>query len=175
MSLNASRRITVLRHAKADWPEVADHERPLADRGRHQAPAAGEWLADSGINPDFVLCSTSVRTRDTWKLVAHELPKRARKTVFEDRIYEATAGEIIEVLQETPEQYADLILIGHNPGVQSLVEVLAGDVSLGDELSRLRQGGFPTAGIAVLSFEGSWKAVEPGVGTLVSYYVPPQD
>lgn len=165
----------MLRHAKADWPEVADHERPLADRGRHQAPAAGQWLADSGINPDFVLCSSSVRTRETWKLASHELPKRSRKTVFEDRVYDATAGEIIAVLQETPDQFADLILIGHNPGVQNLVEVLAGDESMGDELARLRQGGFPTAGIAVFSLDGSWKSVEPGAAKLVSFYVPPQD
>lgn len=165
----------MLRHAKADWPEVTDHERPLADRGRHQAPAAGRWLADSGIDPDYVLCSTSLRTRETWKLAAHELPKRARKTVFEDRIYDATAGEIIEVLQETPDAYADVLLVGHNPGVQNLTEVLAGDASLGDELVQLRRGGFPTAGIVVLTFEGSWKDVEPGVATLVSYFAPAQD
>lgn len=165
----------MLRHAKADWPEVTDHERPLADRGRHQAPAAGRWLADSGIDPDYVLCSTSLRTRETWKLAAHELPKRARKTVFEDRIYDATAGEIIEVLQETPDAYADVLLVGHNPGVQNLTEVLAGDASLGDELVQLRRGGFPTAGIVVLTFEGAWKDVEPGVATLVSYFAPAQD
>ncbi|WP_329579576.1 histidine phosphatase family protein [Kitasatospora sp. NBC_01250] len=175
MSVNASRRIIVLRHAKADWPEVTDHERPLADRGRHQAPAAGRWLADSGIDPDYVLCSTSLRTRETWKLAAHELPKRARKTVFEDRIYDATVGEIIEVLQETPDAYADVLLVGHNPGVQNLTEVLAGDASLGDELVQLRRGGFPTAGIVVLTFEGAWKDVEPGVATLVSYFAPAQD
>ncbi|GAA1239189.1 histidine phosphatase family protein [Kitasatospora nipponensis] len=175
MSVDTPHRIIVLRHAKADWPPVSDHERPLADRGRHQAPAAGAWLADSGINPDYVLCSTSVRTRETWKLAVHELPKRTRRTVFEERIYEASAGEIIEVLKETPEDVADLILVGHNPGVQNLTEVLAGDVSIGDELTRLRQGGFPTAGLAVLSFEGSWKSVEPGVARLVSFYVPPQD
>ena len=88
MSADTPRRIIVLRHAKADWPNgVDDHERPLADRGRHQAPDAGRWLADSGINPDFVLCSTALRTRETWKLAAHELPKRTRKTVYEDRIY----------------------------------------------------------------------------------------
>lgn len=165
----------MLRHAKADWPEVTDHERPLADRGRHQAPAAGRWLADSGIDPDYVLCSTSLRTRETWKLAAHELPKRARKTVFEDRIYDATVGEIIEVLQETPDAYADVLLVGHNPGVQNLTEVLAGDASLGDELVQLRRGGFPTAGIVVLTFEGAWKDVEPGVATLVSYFAPAQD
>ncbi|TQF02930.1 histidine phosphatase family protein [Kitasatospora acidiphila] len=167
-----ARRIIVLRHAKADWPQVDDHERPLAERGRAEAPVAGEWLADSGLNPDLVLCSTSVRTRETWKLVSHELPKRQRHTVFEKRIYDATAGEIIEVLKETPDDVADLLLVGHNPGVQNLVEVLAGDESLGDALTQLRQRGFPTAGVAVLAFEGKWDGVEPGVAKLVSYYVP---
>lgn len=175
MSVDTSRRIIVLRHAKADWPEVADHERPLADRGRHQAPLAGRWLANSGIIPEYVLCSSSLRTRETWKLAAHELPKRPRKVVFEDRVYDASAGEIIEVLKETPDDVADLLLVGHNPGVLNLTEVLAGDASLGDELARLRQGGFPTSGIAVLTFDGSWKSVEPGIATLVSFYVPPQD
>ncbi|WP_035841715.1 SixA phosphatase family protein [Kitasatospora azatica] len=175
MSVNTSRRIIVLRHAKADWPQVDDHERPLAERGRHDAPIAGQWLADSGIDPDYVLCSTSVRTRETWKLASHELPKRTRRTNFEKRIYDASAGEIIEVLKETPQEVADLILVGHNPGVQNLVEVLAGDESLGDELAQLRQQGFPTAGIAVLTFDGSWQAVEPGVGRLVSYWAPPRD
>ncbi|MDH6134329.1 phosphohistidine phosphatase [Kitasatospora sp. MAA4] len=175
MSVDTSRRIIVLRHAKADWPEVADHERPLADRGRHQAPLAGRWLADSGIAPDYVLCSTSLRTRETWKLAAHELPERPHKVVFEKRIYDASAGEIIEVLKETSDEVGDLLLVGHNPGVQNLTEVLAGGESMGDELARLRQGGFPTAAVAVLAFDGSWKSVEPGVARLVSFYVPPED
>ncbi|MBD0675352.1 SixA phosphatase family protein [Streptomyces sp. CBMA156] len=173
MSAETPRRIIVLRHAKADWPDgVDDHERPLADRGRHQAQDAGRWLADSGINPDYVLCSTALRTRETWKTAAHELTKRARKTVYEERVYEASPGEIIAVLQETPEEHADVVLVGHNPGVLGLTQVLAGDAGDPDALERLRLGGFPTAGIAVLSFDGSWKGVEPGVAELVSYHTP---
>ncbi|MFF8774637.1 SixA phosphatase family protein [Kitasatospora sp. NPDC015120] len=173
MSADTPRRIIVLRHAKADWPDgVDDHERPLADRGRHQAPEAGRWLADSGINPDYVLCSDALRTRETWKLAAHELPKRSRRTVYDGRVYEATPGAIIAVLQETPEEYADLVLVGHNPGVLGLTQVLAGDEGDRDALERLRLGGFPTAAIAVLSFSGSWKGVEPGVAELVSYFTP---
>ncbi|MFD9130462.1 SixA phosphatase family protein [Kitasatospora sp. NPDC059571] len=176
MSADTPRRIIVLRHAKADWPnQVADHDRPLADRGRHQAPEAGRWLADSGINPDYVLCSTALRTRETWKLAAHELPKRPRRTVYEDRVYEASPGEIIAVLQETPDEFADLILVGHNPGVLGLTQVLAGDEGDRDALNRLRLTSFPTAAIAVLSFAGPWKTVEPGVAKLDSYHTPPQD
>ncbi|MEV8097439.1 histidine phosphatase family protein [Kitasatospora sp. NPDC085879] len=173
MSADTPRRIIVLRHAKADWPnQVADHERPLADRGRHQAPEAGRWLTDSGINPDYVLCSTALRTRETWKLAAHELPKRPRRTVYEDRVYEASPGEIIAVLQETPDEFADLILVGHNPGVLGLTQVLAGDEGDVDALNRLRLSSFPTAAIAVLSFAGPWKSVEPGVAKLDSYHTP---
>lgn len=173
MSADTPRRIIVFRHAKADWPnQVADHERPLADRGRHQAPEAGRWLADSGVNPDYVLCSSSLRTRETWKLAAHELPKRPRRTVYEDRVYEASPGEIIAVLQETPDEFADLVLVGHNPGVLGLTQVLAGDEGDQDALNRLRLTSFPTSAVAVLSFAGPWKSVEPGVAKLDSYHTP---
>jgi phosphohistidine phosphatase len=173
MSADTPRRIIVLRHAKADWPnQVADHERPLADRGRHQAPEAGRWLADSGINPDYVLCSSALRARETWKLAVHELAKRPRRTVYEDRVYEAAPGEIIAVLQETPDEFADLILVGHNPGVLGLTQILAGDEGDRDALNRLRLTSFPAAAIAVLSFVGPWKAVEPGVAKLDSYHTP---
>ena len=74
--------------------EVADHERPLAERGRKDAPVAGRWLADTGITPDLALCSTAARTRETWKLAVHELPHRP-KTVYEERLYEASPGELI--------------------------------------------------------------------------------
>ncbi|MER5636498.1 histidine phosphatase family protein [Kitasatospora sp. NPDC002227] len=175
MSADTPRRIIVLRHAKADWPDqVADHERPLADRGRQQAPEAGQWLADSGANPDYVLCSTALRTRETWKLAAHELPKRTRRTVYEDRIYEASPGEIIAVLQETPEEYTDLILVGHNPGVMGLTQILAGDAGDPDALKRLSLGGFPTAAIAMLSFTGPWTSVEPAAAQLDAFHTPPE-
>ncbi|AUG80333.1 phosphohistidine phosphatase [Kitasatospora sp. MMS16-BH015] len=173
MSADTPRRIIVLRHAKADWPDqVADHERPLADRGRVQAAEAGQWLADSGANPDYVLCSTALRTRETWKLAGHELPKRVRRTVYEERVYEASPGEIIAVLQETPEEYTDLLLVGHNPGVLGLSQVLAGDTGDPDALKRLSLAGFPTAGIAMLSFAGPWSAVEPGIAQLDAFHTP---
>ena len=65
------RRLVLLRHAKSDYPdEVADHDRPLAARGRRDAPLVGRWLARSGYRPDAVICSTARRARETWDLVA---------------------------------------------------------------------------------------------------------
>ncbi|PJE98347.1 phosphohistidine phosphatase [Streptomyces carminius] len=170
MSVEVPRRIVILRHAKADWPQVADHDRPLAERGRKDAPVAGRWLAASGILPDLTLCSTAVRTRETWKLFAHELPSRP-KTVYEERLYEATLGELIAVVNETPDEIRDLLLIGHNPGTHALADALAGEAEE-DARTRLDRVGFPTSAIAVISFTGPWKSVEHGVGRLEAHWSP---
>ncbi|MEU1056902.1 histidine phosphatase family protein [Streptomyces sp. NPDC005876] len=170
MSVAEPRRIVLFRHAKADWPEVPDHERPLAERGRMDAAEAGRRLADSGLSIDLALCSTAVRTRETWKLAVQEFPHRP-KTVYEERIYEASPGELIAVLNETPDDVREVVLIGHNPGVQGLAEVLAGAAD-GDVRERMAGRGFPAAAFAVLSFTGDWKAVEPGVATLQDYWAP---
>lgn len=170
MSVAEPRRIVLFRHAKADWPQVSDHERPLADRGRTDAAVAGRRLADTGIPFDLALCSTAARTRETWKLAVHEFPHRP-KTVYEERLYEASPGELIAVLNETPDDAQDVLLIGHNPAIQGLAEVLAYQAE-GEARARMTERGFPTAAFAVLSFDGSWKSLEPGVTTLIDYWAP---
>ncbi|SCK30789.1 phosphohistidine phosphatase [Streptomyces sp. WMMB 714] len=170
MSVDVPRSIVLVRHAKADWPEVADHERPLADRGRKDAAAVGEWLATHGVAPGLTLCSTAVRTRETWKLTAPHLPHRPR-TVYEERLYDASPGEIIAVINDVPEDVENLLVVAHNPGVQGVAEVLTGS-SEGDSLERMQRNGFPTSAVAVLRFDGTWKSVEPGSATLTGYWAP---
>lgn len=169
MSVDSPRTIVLLRHAKADWPSVADHERPLADRGRLDAAAAGRRFADDGITPDLALCSTSARTRETWKLAAHELPHRP-KTVYEERLYEASLGDLLALVTETPDEVRSLLLIGHNPGMHALADALA-SAAEGDALARMTRG-FPTAAFAVVTFPGTWKSVEHGVGRLTVFWAP---
>ncbi|NGO47101.1 SixA phosphatase family protein [Streptomyces ureilyticus] len=170
MSVAEPRKIVLFRHAKADWPQVSDHERPLAERGRMDAAVAGRKLADTGIPFDLALCSTATRTRETWKLAVQEFPQRP-KTVYEERLYEASPGELIAVLNETPDDVRNVLLIGHNPGVQALADILAGQ-SEGDARERMSSRDFPTAAFAVLNFSSSWKALEPGLGTLLAYWAP---
>ncbi|MFJ6661544.1 SixA phosphatase family protein [Streptomyces sp. NPDC091377] len=170
MSVAEPRRIVLFRHAKADWPQVNDHERPLAERGRLDAAEAGRRLADTGVPIDLALCSTATRTRETWKLAVHEFPHRP-KTVYEERIYEAAPGELIALLNETPEDIRNVLLIGHNPGVQGLTEILAGSAEE-EPRERLSSRGFPAAAFAVLTCDGPWKNVEPGTATLVDYWAP---
>ncbi|MDX3312666.1 SixA phosphatase family protein [Streptomyces sp. NPDC054884] len=170
MSVAEPRRIVLFRHAKADWPQVIDHERPLAERGRKDASVAGRKLTDTGIPIDLALCSTAVRTRETWKLAVQEFPHRP-KTVYEERIYEASPGELIALLNETPDDVHNLVLIGHNPGIQGLADVLSGQAE-GDAGERMHSRGFPAAAFAVVSFDGSWKSLEPGVAKLLDYWAP---
>ncbi|HEY5835250.1 SixA phosphatase family protein [Streptomyces sp.] len=169
MTVDSPRTIVLLRHAKADWPQVPDHERPLADRGRKDAPAVGRRFTDDGISPDLALCSTAARTRETWKLVAHEMPQRPR-TVYEERLYEAGLGDLIALLAETPDEIDSLLVIGHNPGMHALADALAGSADK-EALARMSRG-FPTAAFAVVTFTGSWKSVEHGVGRLTGFWTP---
>lgn len=170
MSAETTRRVVLFRHAKAEWSDVDDHERPLAGRGRKDAPAAGRWLAGAGINPELALCSTATRCRDAWKLAAAELPERP-KSVYDERVYEASLGELIAIVNETSDEVRDLLVVGHNPGLHALADALAGEAD-GDLLPRLNRSGFPTSALAVLAFTGSWKSVEQGIGKLVAFWAP---
>lgn len=161
----------VLRHAKSAWPDgVPDHERPLAPRGRRDAPAAGRALADAGCLPDLALCSTAVRARGTWEAAAAEWnsPPPVR---FDARLYGADVAGLLEVVHEAPAEVGTLLLVGHNPGLEELVLALAGD-GPDDALDAVRLK-FPTSAIAVLSWYGpGWSALTPGAARLTSMTVP---
>lgn len=177
MSTDSTRRIVLLRHAKSDHPVgMGDHERPLAERGRSDAPAAGRWLVESGIVPDLCLCSTATRTRETWKLAARELPKHPT-TVYEDRIYDASHRALITLLQETADDVETLVVVGHNPGMHYLAFGLAADQADGDrdgdgDRIAFPREDFPTSAIAVITFTGPWSSVADGVGRLERFWTP---
>lgn len=111
-----------------------------------------------------------MRTRETWKLVVSELPQRPR-TLYDERIYEASLGELIALLNETPDEVRDLLLVGHNPGVHALADALAGEAE-GDILPRMNRSGFPTSAFAVLTFDGEWKSLEHGACRLADFWSP---
>ncbi|WP_369256419.1 histidine phosphatase family protein [Streptomyces sp. R35] len=165
------RRLVVLRHAKSAWPTgVPDHERPLAPRGRRDAPAAGRALAEADCLPDLALCSTAVRARQTWELAAEQwgTPPPVR---FDERLYGADVPELLEAVREVPDQVLTLLLIGHNPGLEELVLELAGD-GLDDALDEVRTK-FPTSAVAILAWHGnSWQELAPGTALLTDVTVP---
>src|ERR1700735_4449260 len=149
MAGSSGRRMILLRHAKSAWPDVPDHERPLAPRGRRDAPAAGRWLRKSGCVPDLVLCSTARRARETWALAEDKLHAQP-EVVFEQRVYGASTAELVGLARRTPAQIQTLLIVGDGPAMRDVTLELAG-AGAGEEaqaLSRVREK-FPTAGIAV--------------------------
>jgi phosphohistidine phosphatase len=147
--------LLVLRHAKSDWPEgVADHDRPLGKRGRRDAPRVGKWLARNDFVPDVVVCSTSQRTRETWELVAAKLPSTP-DVRFDERAYGASAQTLLYLARELPDECRTALLIAHNPGV-----------------SEFAGAGFPTAALAVLTFDGDWPDLAPGQAHLTTFITP---
>lgn len=173
MASDPARRLVLLRHAKSAWPEdVADHERPLAGRGRRAAPAAGRWLRESGYVPDLVLCSTARRARETWQLAEEELGSHPR-TTFEPRVYGASPAELLDLARQTPSDIRTLLIVGHEPTMRDLTLELASTHpgKDGAALESVRQK-FPTAAIAVLAFTGNWAELGPGKAQLDKFVTP---
>ncbi len=173
MASSPTQRLILLRHAKSAWPDVPDHERPLAGRGRRAAPTAGRWLRESGFVPDRVLCSTARRARETWQLAEEELGAHP-PTTFEDRVYGASATELLDLARQTPPGVRTLMIVGHEPAMRDLALDLAdaqpGDV--GDDAFQRVSEKFPTAAIAVLAFTGGWPELGPGQARLADFVVP---
>ena len=168
------RTLVLLRHAKSDWPVgVADLERPLAERGRRDAPAAGHWIGERVGTPDLVRVSPALRTRQTWDLVSPHLGE-VPDVQIDERVYDATAGDLLDLVRGTDPSVRTLMLVGHNPGTEDLAAVLTGDVAEvgGDEAAREALAEkYPTSGIAVLRFLDEWSHVAPGTGELVAFHI----
>jgi phosphohistidine phosphatase len=163
------RHLFLLRHAKSSWddPTLADHDRPLARRGRRAAKVMAKHLRRKGIAPELVFCSPSKRTRETLTRIAPGLRKKADVHI-EPEFYAASAAALLEVLHEVPDEVESVMLIGHNPGIQDLALSLA---PAGSESARVRSK-FPTAALATLQLNGSWRELAPGRAELVSFVKP---
>jgi phosphohistidine phosphatase len=163
------KRLYLLRHAKSSWddPTLADHDRPLAPRGRRAAKVMAKHLGRKGIAPELVLCSPSRRTRQTLTRIAPSMGKSA-DVQFEPGLYAASAPVLLEVLHEVPDEVESVMLIGHNPGIQDLALSLA---RAGSKSARVRSK-FPTAALATLEHNGSWRELAPGSAELVSFVKP---
>lgn len=165
--------LQILRHAKSSWdhPELDDHERPLAPRGRRAAPAMGRWLAERGPLPDRVLCSDAVRALQTWELVGPELGHRP-EVVVEPGLYLSSWSSLLEHVHATDPEVATLMVVGHNPGLQDLALALTGEVAGKRARADRLESKLPTCALVELSFAGDWSEVSPGAGRLERFIRP---
>jgi len=166
---DTTRRLILLRHAKSDWPDVPDRDRPLAKRGRRDAPRVGRWLHEHGCRPDVVVCSAACRARQTWDLVAPELGG-SPAVRFEPRAYAASALTLLYLAQELPSRCRTALVIAHNPGLSDLASHLTAPAVTGNGPRPVIS--LPTAAVAILEFTGDWASLTPGQARLVSLTTP---
>ena len=155
----------LFRHGKSDWGAdyTTDHDRPLAKRGRKAAKAMGKWLRKTEQEPDYVLCSTAVRTRQTLKRAAKTWAT-SPEVAHTDVLYDAEPEEVVHLLRQLPIQAEDVMVIGHEPTGSAVLSLLIGEAAVR----------FPTAAIARVDFPIlSWHQLDPGLGELI-WFLPPR-
>jgi phosphohistidine phosphatase len=163
-------RLTLLRHAKSSWADDGeeDRDRPLAPRGRKAARRLAGYLREQGIRPDLVLCSPAARTTETLELIRPGLGEKVDVQV-EEALYGAGARELLDRLRGLADSIEWAMVVGHNPGLQQLVVLLARDGPLRERA----RSHFPTGALATMRLhDGSWADLGPGRADLLSYVAP---
>ncbi len=153
-----------MRHAKSSWnyPNTADFDRPLNERGKRDAPRMGKLLEQESLVPEAIVSSTAVRARTTSEAVA--LASGFAGTIeFADELYAADVGDYVTCIRQRDDRERRLLIVGHNPTVEELIENLAGE----DER-------MPTAAIAQIALPiERWEDLASNAnGTLVNLWRP---
>ncbi len=157
------KRLILLRHAKSEQylTGVADHDRPLNTRGLNTAPFMGELLVREGLAPEIIICSPAKRAVQTADLVVEGAGINS-SVVYDDRIYEAPTGTLLNVISDLPDTANTAMMVGHNPGMEGVVRALTGAVEP-----------MPTAALAVIDIDvAEWKNTAPGSGELAAIFRP---
>ncbi len=164
-----ARELLILRHAKSDWdrPNLADFARPLAKRGRRDAPRVGAWLYREGLVPDIIISSPAERARATTLHICKRLDYKKKNVVWDAAVYEGSLNALLDVLARCPAA-ATVLLVGHNPGLEELIRYLAdGDVDEPADGKLL-----PTAATARLEMPDNWQQLDAGCAVLLSVTRP---
>lgn len=153
----------LLRHAKSSWKDasVPDFERPLNERGRRAAPLMGKFMRQQKLQPDLILCSPAERARQTIALVGKAAAFKAELR-YDERIYAASVSRLRAVVSQIDESASKVLLVGHNPGMEELLESLAGEVHH-----------MPTAALAHITLKiERWADVREQSGDLIRLVKP---
>ncbi len=156
--------LLIMRHAKSSWKnaELSDLERPLNKRGKYDAPMMGELIKDKELRPQVVYASTAKRAQMTAEEVANACKFKGDITYLEN-LYLAEVETVLDVLRSTPDEIERVLVIGHNPGLEGLLQMLSRRVE-----------SLPTAAIAYLALPIShWADLNSQVeGDLVEMWKP---
>ena len=117
----------IMRHAKSDWsgPQISDFERPINKRGTRNAIRIGQWMNENNYIPQKIISSPALRTKETIELVTEQISKfNLEDLTYEDELYLAGFTQLIEFINTYKDKVQSLMLVGHNPGIENLVNYL---------------------------------------------------
>ena len=157
------RELLILRHAKSAWDTdaPADFDRPLALRGLRASKRMGRYILETGLLPDAIVCSSATRAVQTIHGVARAARLSLESVRFRRAIYEADLSTLLDVLRECDPGAQRTMIVGHNPGLEYLLDHLAGGVPVPGDGKLL-----PTAALARIELPGDWRRLERGQGKL---------
>ncbi|MEL0252745.1 MAG: histidine phosphatase family protein [Novosphingobium sp.] len=165
--------LALFRHAKSDWSDARarDFDRPLNERGKRGARAMGEYIRDTGRTFDRMIASPAVRAAETVE-ESSKAWKCTFKIEWDRRIYLASSATLIDLLKELSGDPKSVLMIGHNPGLESLGRLMAGPGSSDKATDNLLRG-FPPAGLAVFELNGeNWRTMSAEGGRLTEFVRP---
>ncbi len=164
-----SRELLIFRHGKSDWSSDApdDFCRPLAKRGRKAVKRMARWMRKEGIAPERIVSSTAERARQTTLRLCRYGQIDESAVRWDPRIYEAPVQTLLEVLSSCDGNKRTMI-VGHNPGLEDLVEYLCGSPLSAPEGSPP----LPTAALAHLTMPDEWSRLKRGCAKLVTLTRP---
>lgn len=157
------KRLLIMRHSKADRDEKRwqDFDRPLNERGRRDAKTMGRWLKQQGLLADYWIASPAVRTHETARLLAHELDFKGRIDL-QSSLYEGSSLDYLAQIRLCPASTSTLLIVGHNPALEQLVESLSGESQL-----------LKTSAVACLAFHApDWSESSPDSFQFVDLWTP---
>jgi phosphohistidine phosphatase len=163
--------LLIMRHAKSDWDSgaVRDFDRPLASRGRRDAPKIGKWIKDHQLIPHLIISSPAQRAKETIKLAAEQFAYDKNLIQWNEEIYGAGLSDLLFIISHFPEELNRALIVGHNPGFEDLVAFL-----MGKDESKLHDKLMPTAALACFNVVGNWNQLDKADIRLSSLIKPKQ-
>lgn len=160
--------LTLVRHAKSSWkhPELADRERPLNKRGKHDAPVMGRRIEKHGIRPSLIISSPAVRAWKTAKVIAGEISYPIEFLQREDGLYLASLDNWLDVIAAQDNGFNSIMAFGHNPGLTDFANFLSPGLT----------HNVPTAGVVCVNIDrDDWMLYERPATELVVYDYPKRE
>lgn len=159
------KRVTLLRHAKSSWsqPGLADHDRPLNQRGQRDAPVMGRRLIARGVRPTLIVTSPAKRARQTTKLLAREIGYPVEFLQTEKALYLSSPATILETIEMQDDTFNELVICAHNPGITEFANQLSGQTI----------DNVPTCGMVIVEADTDrWSEIAESRRTFVDFDYP---